>query len=91
MEARGCKILGLFTNDHGGRSDEAVLLTAYASHAHWKATRGDGVPAGASEALRGLPNRSAEAIRERHAITRYTSTRVLRQATNWVDYGVREA
>jgi hypothetical protein len=90
MEARGCKILGLFTNDHGGRSDEVILLTAYASHTHWEATRGDRVPDGASDELRELARRSAEAVAERHLLTRYTSTRVLRLATPWVDLGVRE-
>ena len=39
MEARGCKILGLFMNLHGGPSNEIVLLTAYDSMAHWEATR----------------------------------------------------
>lgn len=89
MEARGCKILGLFTNLHGGPSDEVVLNTAYASLAHWEATRLDTVPADASSELRALAKRSAEAIRERQRITRVSSTRVFELATKWVDYGVR--
>lgn len=91
MEARGCRILGLFTNLHGGPSDEVILHTAYASLAHWEATRLDTVPDDATPELREMARRSAEAIRERQKLTRVSSTRVFQQATDWVDYGVREA
>ncbi len=52
MEARGCKIVGFFTNMHGGASNEVVLNTAYASMAHWESTReGAKLPADADEML----------------------------------------
>ena len=90
MEARGCKILGLFTIAHGGPSDEVVLLTAYESMAHWEATRLDlAPPEGSSEEVRELARKAAEAGRERNKLTRVSSTRVLRQITEWVNYGVR--
>jgi hypothetical protein len=90
MEARGCKILGLFTIAHGGPSDEVVLLTAYESMAHWEATRLDlAPPEGSSAEVRELARKAAEAGRERNKLTRVSSTRVLRQVTEWVDYGVR--
>lgn len=91
MEARGCKILGLFTIAHGGPSDEVVLLTAYASLAHWESTRLDlAPPGGSSPELQELARRAAESGRERNKLTRVSSTRVLRQATDWVSYDVRE-
>ncbi|MGH2607558.1 MAG: NIPSNAP family protein [Tepidiformaceae bacterium] len=90
MEARGCKILGLFTIAHGGPSDEVVLLTAYDSLAHWEATRLDTPPPeGSSEEVRELARKAAEAGRERNKLTRVSSTRVLRSITEWMDYGVR--
>lgn len=89
MEARGCKILGLFTNLHGGPSDEVILLTAYDSLAHWEATRLDVAPPGSSPELVALAQQAAEAGRERNKLTRVSSTRVLRLATEWVDLGVR--
>ena len=90
MEARGCKILGLFSIAHGGPSDEVVLLTAYDSMAHWEATRLDlPAPEGASAELRELAEKARDAGRERQKLTKVTSTRVLRPVTGWVDYGVR--
>ncbi len=89
MEARGCKILGLFANVHGGPSDEVVLLTAYDSMAHWENTRLDlEPPAGSSEELVALRKRAFEANQERAKLTRVTSTRVFRPVTGWVNYGV---
>ncbi len=90
MEARGCKILGLFTNVHGGPSDEVILLTAYASMAHWENTRLDlPPPAGSPPELAALQQRAFEAGRERNRLTRVSSTRVLRSVTDWTDYGVQ--
>ena len=91
MEARGCKILGLFTNVHGGPSDEVILLTAYDSLAHWEATRLDAPPSGDDPELHALARRAADAGRERNRLTKVSSTRVLRLATPWVDLGVRPA
>ena len=89
FEARGCKILGLFTHVYGGPSDELVLLTAYKSLAHWEATRANvPPPSGSSPELQEMARRSAEAIRERARLTRVTSARVLRLATDWVDVPV---
>lgn len=91
MEARGCKILGLFSNLHGGPSDELVLLTAYNSMTHWEATRLDGaLPAGSPPELVALQTRAAEAGRARNKLTRVSSTRVLRLITDWVDLKVHE-
>ncbi|MGI8925610.1 MAG: NIPSNAP family protein [Tepidiformaceae bacterium] len=89
MEARGCKILGLFTNVHGGPSDEVVLLTAYDSMAHWEATRLEDSGEGLTDDLRALLRTAAEAGRERRKLTKVSSTRVLGLATAWVDLGVR--
>lgn len=88
MEARGCKIVGLFTNLHGGASDEVVLLTAYDLLAHWEATRLDAPPPGDDPKLKELARKAAEAGRERNKLTKVSSTRVFRLATNWVDLGV---
>lgn len=88
MEARGCKILGLFTNVHGGASDEVILLTAYDSLAHWEATRLDVPPPGGDPKLQELARLAAESGRERNRLTKVSSTRVLRLATAWVDLGV---
>ena len=91
MEARGCKILGLFTNLHGGPSNEVVLLTAYASMAHWESTRDDVLPPPAAGAeLLALYEPCRAALRARRALTLVSSTRVLSLATEWVDLGVRE-
>jgi len=90
MEARGCKILGLFTIAHGGPSDEVILLTAYDSFAHWEATRLDlEPPAGSSSDVVELARKAQEASRERNKLTRVSSTRALRSITEWMDYGVR--
>ena len=90
MEARGCKILGLFTIAHGGPSDEVILLTAYDSFAHWEATRLDlEPPAGASAELTELARRARDASAARNKLTRVSSTRALRSITDWMDYGVR--
>jgi hypothetical protein len=91
MEARGCKILGLFTNLHGGPSDEVVLHTAYNSMAHWESTRLDlEPPLGSSAELIALRKQAFDANQERIKLTKVSSTRVLRPVTGWVDYGVRE-
>ncbi len=90
FEARGCKILGLFQNVHGGPSDEVILLTAYDSLAHWESTRANvAPPPGSSPEVVELAKKAAEAVAERNRLTKVTSTRVLRLATPWVDYGVR--
>ena len=91
MEARGCKIVGFFTNMHGGASNEVILNTAYASMAHWEATRDDApLPEGADDAVRALHAGYLKALRARRALTEVSSTRVFRLATEWVDYGVSE-
>ena len=91
MEARGCKIVGFFTNMHGGASNEVVLNTAYASMSHWESTRDDApLPTEADAATRTLHGAYLEALRARRALTEISSTRVFRLATQWVDYGVRE-
>lgn len=91
MEARGCKIVGFFTNLHGGASNEVILNTAYASMAHWESTRDDApLPEAASAAARELQTAYREALAARRALTEVSSTRVFQLATNWVDYGVRE-
>jgi hypothetical protein len=90
MEARGCKILGLYVNLHGGPSNEVILNTAYASMAHWEATRDDApLPEDASEEAKRLFAAYQEALRERRKLTLVTSTRVFRLATPWVDHGVK--
>ncbi len=90
MEACGCKILGLFQNVHGGPNDEVILLTAYDSLAHWETTRLDlAPPPGSTPELIEVARRAAHGGRERNKLTRVSSTRVLRLATSWVDYGVR--
>lgn len=91
MEARGCKIVGFFTNLHGGASNEVILNTAYASMAHWEATRDDApLPADATEEARRLHPAYLAALRARRDLTQVSSTRVFRLATAWVDYSVRE-
>lgn len=91
MEARGCKIVGFFTNLHGGASNEVILNTAYASMAHWEATRDDApLPVDANEEVRALHPQYQEALRARRDLTQVSSTRVFRLATEWVDYGVSE-
>jgi hypothetical protein len=91
MEARGCKIAGFFTNLHGGPSNEVILNTAYASMAHWEATRDDApLPDGANDELRALHARYLDGLRKRRDLTEVSSTRVFRLATDWVDYGVQE-
>lgn len=90
FEARGCKIIGLFTNVYGGPSDEVVLLTAYESLAHWEATRsGVPLPPGSPPELVEMAARSAEALRQRAKLTRVSSAQVLRLATDWVSIPVR--
>lgn len=92
MEARGCKIVGLFTNLHGGPSDEIVLNTAYASMAHWESTRDDApLPEQASDEARALHGAYLEGLAARRKLTVVTSSRVFRVITPHVeDYGVRE-
>lgn len=90
MEARGCKILGLFTIAHGGPSDEVILLTAYDSFAHWEATRLDlAPPAGSTPEVVELAQTARSALAERHKLTRVSSTRALRSVTDWMNYGVQ--
>jgi hypothetical protein len=90
FEARGCKVLGLFTNVYGGPSDELVLLTAYDSLAHWEATRADQPPPpGSAPGLFELAERSRQALQQRAKLTRVSSARVLRLATEWADIPVR--
>ena len=90
MEARGCKILGLFTIMHGGQSNEVILWTAYDSMAHWEATRDDaGLPVDTPAEVRALHEPYVAALTARRKLTVVTSTRVLRQITPHVDYGVR--
>jgi len=89
FEARGCKILGLYTNLHGGSSDEVVLLTAYDSLAHWEGTRlGVPPPAATGEEVHRLAKVAEEAGRERAKLVRSTSSRVLRLATDFVNLRV---
>lgn len=91
MEARGCKIVGFFTNLHGGASNEVILNTAYASMAHWEATRDEApLPTNASAEARALHPGYQTALRARRDLTQMSSTRVFKLATPWVDYGVRE-
>ncbi|MGE5595640.1 MAG: NIPSNAP family protein [Hyphomicrobiales bacterium] len=90
MEARGCKILGLFAHMHGGASNELVLLTAYDSMAHWESTRAtEPPPAELGEEMQKLWTRMANGVRERHKLTAVTHTRVMRPVTDWVEYPVR--
>ncbi len=91
FEARGCKIVGFFTNMHGGPTNEVVLNTAYASMAHWESTRDDaGLPEGADENLRKLYEACSVALRARARLTLVSNSRVFRLATPFVDYGVVE-
>jgi hypothetical protein len=89
MEARGCKILGLFTIMHGGPSNEVILLTAYDSMAHWEATRDDApLPADAPDTVRDLHAPYVAALSARRKLTVVTSTRVLRPLTDHIAYPV---
>ena len=89
MEARGCKILGLFMNLHGGPSNEIVLLTAYDSMAHWEATRDEApLPNTADDDLKAKYDAFRQALRARRDLTLVTSTRVLRPITGHVDFDV---
>ncbi len=89
MEARGCRILGLFSNVHGGPSDEITLLTAYESLAHWEETRLEGpVPEGSPPELEALRVTAFEANQARSKLTRVSRTRVLGLVTRGVDLGV---
>ena len=89
MESRGCKIVGMFANIHGGPSDEVVLLTAYDSLAHWENTRlNREPPPGSPEELVALRKKAFEAGQERNRLTKVSSTRVFRPVTGWVDYDV---
>lgn len=87
MEARGCKILGLFTNLHGGPSNEVILHTAYHSMAHWESTRPANPPAGLSPEVAELARRAAAAVAQRNKLTVVSSTRVLNLVTPWVELG----
>ena len=90
MEARGCKILGLYANVHGGPSNELTLLTAYDSLGHWEATRQDAAPPEGSNAeLMALYEANLVALRERAKLTVVSSSRVLRPITSWFDLAVR--
>ena len=87
MEARGCKIVGLFTNLHGGPSNEVILHTAYDSMTHWEATRPRNIPAGLSPEVAELGRRAGAAVLARNKLTLVSSTRVLNLVTDWVDLG----
>jgi NIPSNAP len=90
MEARGCKILGLFTIMHGGPSNEIIPFTAYDSMAHWEATRDDArIPGDANDLVRELHGPYVAALAARRKLTVVTSTRVLRPLTTHVTYPVR--
>ncbi|MBI5949326.1 MAG: NIPSNAP family protein [Chloroflexi bacterium] len=89
MEARGCKILGLFVIIHGGPSDEIILLTAYDSMAHWESTRDDvAPPPEASAEAKALYPAFRDALLARRDLTKVSSTRVLRPITDWVQIPV---
>jgi len=92
FEARGCKIVGLFTNLHGGPSDEVILNTAYASMAHWESTRDDSpLPENSTDAARALYEACHEGLAARRKLVVVTSSRIFRLATSHVDeYGVEE-
>ena len=91
FEARGCKVIGFFTNLHGGPTNEVVTNTVYASMAHWEATRDDApLPHDASEEARALYPGYQAAARARRDLIQVSSSRVFRLATEWVDYGVTE-
>src|SRR5690606_37045239 len=62
MEARGCKVLGLFTNLHGGPSNEVILHTAYDSMAHWESTRPRNPPPDLSPEVAELARRAGAAV-----------------------------
>lgn len=89
MEARGCRILGLYSILHGGSSEEVVLLTAYDSMAHWESTRPRVAPPGDNPELQALQRKAAEAVAARHRLTKASHTRVLSPVTDWFDPGVR--
>ena len=90
MEARGCRLLGLYGNVHGGPSNELTLLTAYDSLAHWEATRQDATPPeGSSAELIALYEANLVALRERAKLTVVSSSRVLRPISTWFDLAVR--
>ncbi len=90
MEARGCKVVGLFTNASPGRRDQVFVLMAYASQAHWSRVRDLPLPADSPACLRHLQERAAEAVRLRDALAPVMAERVLLPATNWVDYGASD-
>ena len=89
FEARGCKIVGLYTNVHGGPSNEVVLNTAYASLAHWESTRDNApLPDDASDEARRLYPAYLEGLKERRKLVTVTSSRVFRAIASQLDYGV---
>ena len=91
FEARGCKIVGYFTNVHGGATNEVITNTAYASLAHWEATRDDApLPDDASEKVRALYPGYQAAAKARRDLIQVSSSRVFRLASEWVDYSVHE-
>jgi hypothetical protein len=91
MEARGCRIVGFYTNVHGGPSNEVLLNTAYASLAHWESTRDEvAPPEDASEEAKRLYPAFRQALLDRRKLTVVSSSRVFRLATQWVSIDVRE-
>ena len=89
MEARGCKILGLYTVMHGGPTDEVILYTAYDSMAHWESTRLNLEPPGDDVKLKDLQKAALKAGQDRQKLTVRSSTRVLNPITPWVEIPVR--
>lgn len=88
MEARGCKILGLYTIMHGGPTDDVVLYTAYDSMAHWENTRLNLEPPGEDQKLKDLQKAAFSASQDRQALTVRSRTRVLNPITSWVEIPV---
>jgi quinol monooxygenase YgiN len=89
FEARGCRVLGLFQQLHGGPNTDVVLMTAYESLAHWEATRESApLPDDASDELRTLASAAHDALGKRRELTERTWSRVLQLATDWTDLGL---
>lgn len=88
MEARGCKILGLYTIMHGGATDDVVLYTAYDSMSHWENTRLNLDPPGDDQKLKDQQKAAFSASQDRQALTVRSRTRVLNPITSWVEIPV---
>ena len=84
-EARGCKVMGLYENVHGGATNEAVVFTAYDSLAHWESTQLDvAPPPECSDEVRRLAGVATESAQLRGELTTAANSRILRLATDWV-------